>query len=85
MVKIDRSFIEGLPGDEDDAVITRAVIAMAHSMGLRVTAEGVETEDQIAFLREQKCDEAQGFLLGVPIAAAEFESMLARSAAQPAR
>jgi diguanylate cyclase (GGDEF)-like protein len=83
-VKIDRSFIAGLPGDDDDVVITRTVIAMAHSMGLRVTAEGVETPEQIAFLREQRCDEVQGFLLGEPVPAGEMEALLGRAAALPA-
>ena len=84
LVKIDRTFIEGIPGDDDDVVITRAVIAMAHSLGLRVTAEGVETREQLAFLKDQGCDEVQGFLVGKPVAAAEIEAVIARGGVLPA-
>jgi diguanylate cyclase (GGDEF)-like protein/PAS domain S-box-containing protein len=69
-VKIDRSFISGLPTDKDDAAITEAVISMAHSLGLNVVAEGVETQDQLATLRRLGCDEAQGFLMARPMNAA---------------
>ena len=75
-MKIDRSFISGLPGDNDDAAITQAVIAMAHSLGLQVVAEGVETPEQLAALQRLGCDEAQGFLLGRPVAAAEMARLL---------
>ena len=71
-VKIDRSFISGLPADNDDTAITQAVIAMAHSLGLTVVAEGVETEDQMQVLRRLGCDEAQGYLLGRPMPAADL-------------
>ena len=71
-VKIDRSFIRGLPEDKDDAAITQAVIAMAHSLGLVVVAEGVETDAQLQMLRQMGCDEAQGYLLGRPMSAADL-------------
>ena len=75
-VKIDRSFISGLPADGDDLAIAEAVIAMAHSLGLSVVAEGVETEAQLSALRDLGCDEAQGFLLGRPMPAAELKARL---------
>jgi EAL domain-containing protein (putative c-di-GMP-specific phosphodiesterase class I) len=77
-LKLDRSFVAGLPGDVDDAAIALAVITMAHSLGLKVVAEGVETEAQIAFLEANGCDEMQGFLLARPMAAAEYAQWLAR-------
>jgi diguanylate cyclase (GGDEF)-like protein/PAS domain S-box-containing protein len=79
-VKIDRSFVGGLPGDRDDAAITHAVVAMAHSLGLQVVAEGVETQAQLDFLRRLGCDAAQGFLIGRPLAAETFEPRLTRPA-----
>ncbi|MEQ1776629.1 MAG: EAL domain-containing protein, partial [Burkholderiales bacterium] len=72
-VKIDRSFIKDIPGDADDVSITQAIIAMAHSLRLRVIAEGVETAQQLDLLRQLKCEEAQGYLFGRPMPAEEFE------------
>jgi len=71
-LKIDQSFVRDLPTDEEDAAITRAVVAMARSLGLRVVAEGVETASQRDFLRGLGCEQAQGFFFGHPVAAADF-------------
>ena len=65
-LKIDRTFIKDLPGDGDDAAITQAIIAMAHSLRLKVVAEGVETAEQLSFLRDYRCDEIQGFYFSRP-------------------
>jgi diguanylate cyclase (GGDEF)-like protein/PAS domain S-box-containing protein len=71
-VKIDRSFTFDLASDPGGAAMASAIIAMSHSIGLRVVAEGIETEDQLAFLRANDCDEMQGFLQGAPMPAADF-------------
>jgi PAS domain S-box-containing protein/diguanylate cyclase (GGDEF)-like protein len=70
-VKIDQTFVRGLPGSKLDASIARTIVLIGHDLGLVVTAEGVETRAQAAFLRGIGCDELQGFLLGRPCAAAE--------------
>jgi EAL domain-containing protein (putative c-di-GMP-specific phosphodiesterase class I) len=75
-VKIDRSFIRGLPSDADDVAITQAVIAMAHSLGLSVVAEGVETAEQLSLLRDLRCDQAQGYHLGRPMPADDLAARL---------
>ncbi len=75
-LKIDRSFVSGLPADRDDAAITQAVIALSHSLGLKVVAEGVETKAQLEFLGRLGCDEAQGYLIGRPMPAAQLAQRL---------
>ncbi|WP_373389570.1 EAL domain-containing protein [Pseudomonas alcaligenes] len=80
VLKIDRSFVDGVPGGEQDAQIARAIIAMAHSLNLAVIAEGVETQEQLDFLREHGCDEVQGYLFGKPMAAAQFEALFGGNA-----
>jgi EAL domain-containing protein (putative c-di-GMP-specific phosphodiesterase class I) len=66
-LKVDRSFIRDIPADSGDMKITRAIIAMAHSLKLKVVAEGVETADQLKFLRTQRCDAVQGYFLYRPL------------------
>lgn len=81
-VKIDRSFIKDIPGNADDVSITRAIIAMAHSLRLRVIAEGVETVEQVELLRSHHCEEAQGYLFGIPMPASDFEARFLHGAKQ---
>lgn len=75
-VKIDRSFIADVLRDPDDLALTTAIIAMAHSLGITVVAEGVEKEGQYAILRERGCDLAQGYWLGHPSTAQDFARLL---------
>ena len=75
-VKIDRSFLRGVPSDPDSVAIAAAIIAMARSLGIGVVAEGVETVDQLEFLRRRGCATMQGYYFSKPIPAAEFTAML---------
>jgi len=75
-LKIDRSFVQGLPADTQDASIVNAIIGMTRGLGLRVVAEGVETEEQLRYLRAQGCDEAQGFLISRPVGAASLKLLV---------
>ena len=75
-VKVDRSFVQDITADPDDASITRAVITMAHQLKLRVVAEGVETEGQVALLVANQCDEIQGFFFSRPVPPDELETMI---------
>ncbi len=75
-VKIDRSFISELEHSSQDAAITRAIIAMVHSLERKVVAEGVETQAQMDFLKANQCDEIQGYLLSPPVPAEQFAELL---------
>jgi len=75
-VKIDRSFVQGLDSDRDFAAIVRAAIDMGHSLGLKVVAEGIETEVQADRLASLACDLAQGYLFAKPMPSAELERWL---------
>jgi diguanylate cyclase (GGDEF)-like protein/PAS domain S-box-containing protein len=77
-LKIDRSFIQDLPDDEDDCAVTSAVISLGQKLNLRVIAEGVETDAQVAFLRENHCDELQGYHFSRPVAADAIPALLVR-------
>lgn len=75
-LKIDRSFISRLPGNASDAAVVQAIIAMGHKLGLSIVAEGVENQQQLAFLAAQGCDAYQGFLFSKPLAIGEFTDWL---------
>jgi diguanylate cyclase (GGDEF)-like protein len=76
VLKIDRSFVRGLPGDEGDASLVDAILAMAQSLGVQVVAEGVETEEQSRFLKNLGCDRLQGFYYGKPMPDSELRVWL---------
>jgi EAL domain-containing protein (putative c-di-GMP-specific phosphodiesterase class I) len=75
-LKIDRGFIQDICSDENDQKIVQTLISMAHSMGMRVVAEGVEDREQLEQLREYSVDEIQGYLLSKPLEPAAIESMI---------
>jgi diguanylate cyclase (GGDEF)-like protein len=75
-IKIDRCFVQDITTDRHDATISLAIIDLAHSLNLKVIAEGVETDDQIQFLKEHNCDQFQGYFFSPPLPASEFEKML---------
>jgi len=78
-IKIDRSFIQDVPLDADDRAITEAIISMGLSLGLNVVAEGVETREQIDFLRQRECKELQGYFFSRPVPADAFRRLLLES------
>jgi EAL domain-containing protein (putative c-di-GMP-specific phosphodiesterase class I) len=75
-LKIDRSFVLNIPTEADDSAIANTIISMAHTLNLRVIAEGVEKDDQLDFLRESGCGEIQGFIFSPPVPPAQFEQLL---------
>ena len=82
-IKIDRSFVAGLADDDANLPIVQAVIALAHGLGIDVTAEGIETAEQLACLRDLACDTGQGFLYARPLPAAELVRLLGPDAPSP--
>lgn len=76
VLKLDKSFVDGLPDDKSDIGIARAIIAMAHSLDMRVIAEGVEREEQLRFLQQENCDVIQGYLFSRPIPATDIPELL---------
>ena len=76
VLKIDKSFIDEIPHNKDDMEIAATIVAMGHTLGLKVLAEGVETIEQLAFLREKGCDTYQGYIKSRPIPAEEFTELL---------
>jgi EAL domain-containing protein (putative c-di-GMP-specific phosphodiesterase class I) len=76
-LKVDQSFVRDITSDQDDAAIASAIIAMGHSLRLTIIAEGVETLEQLAFLRERECHKVQGFLFARPMPAEQLPAYLA--------
>lgn len=80
-IKIDRSFVSGFPANRDCAAIVNAILGLGRSLGIAVTAEGVETEEQLERMRAEGCDEAQGYLISRPLPAEQARELLARQVA----
>jgi diguanylate cyclase (GGDEF)-like protein/PAS domain S-box-containing protein len=81
VLKIDKSFVDDIPAKRDDMEIANTVIAIGHTLGFKVLAEGVETAEQLEFLKAQGCDLYQGFLMSPPLPADEFEKLLQKKTA----
>ena len=75
-LKIDKSFVDGIPNNEEDNIIVKTIISMAHNLGFKVTAEGVETKEQFDFLRTYKCDEIQGYYFSKPVSIEKIQEYL---------
>lgn len=76
VLKIDKSFIDDIPFQKDDMEIVSTIVAMGHILGFKVLAEGVETPEQLAFLKEQGCDNYQGFIKSEPVSSHDFTELL---------
>jgi EAL domain-containing protein (putative c-di-GMP-specific phosphodiesterase class I) len=79
-VKIDRSFVDGLPNNSDDAIIVQAILAMTQRLGISTIAEGVETKEQLDFLRTYGCNDYQGYFFSQPVNAESFQILLSKVA-----
>ncbi|MFP5428534.1 MAG: EAL domain-containing protein, partial [Gammaproteobacteria bacterium] len=75
-LKIDRAFIKDLPGDDDAVAVARAIIDLGHALGFRITAEGIETQEQYDFLRNAGCNQGQGYLMARPMPAQALQAWL---------
>ena len=75
-IKIDRSFVMDIMNSENDAVIVKAIINLAHNLGLQVTAEGVESKEIMAKLKDYGCDVAQGYYLNQPFSVTDFNKWM---------
>ena len=84
VLKIDKTFVSDITHSDDDAAIVRTIISLAHSLRLKVIAEGVETDQQLAFLRQHGCDQMQGYLFSRPLTAPAFEELLRQGSMLPA-
>jgi EAL domain-containing protein (putative c-di-GMP-specific phosphodiesterase class I) len=75
-LKIDRSFVIGVPGDENDCAIAQAIVTMGRQLRQEIVAEGIETVEQMVFLKGLGCDQLQGYLFSPPVPVADFEKMV---------
>ncbi len=82
VLKIDKSFIEKIPFNKDDMEIATTIVVMGHNLGFKVLAEGVETPEQLEFLREKGCDAYQGYIKNSPLSAKAFAELLAKEQSQ---
>jgi EAL domain-containing protein (putative c-di-GMP-specific phosphodiesterase class I) len=76
-LKIDQSFVKDVPGDSEDEIIVSAIVTLAHNLRMECIAEGVETQEQLDFLKRLGCDQVQGYLLAKPVSAIALEPLLA--------
>jgi EAL domain-containing protein (putative c-di-GMP-specific phosphodiesterase class I) len=77
-LKIDRSFVDGCAEQSEDQQIVRAIVDLAHNLGMHVVAEGIESIDQVNTLQRMRCDAAQGYLIAKPLAKPQLEDFLSR-------